>query len=253
MPKRNRDPIVGGFTLIELLVVIAIIAILAAILFPVFARARSRALSTACLSNTNQIGRALMMYADDNEEQVMWNWWDWHRPLDSYVKSGDVFGCPASRAPKPYRKTFAAGAFPRVSSSYPAGDYWTNQAGYPYIWGHYTLNVEFLENFGDSSQSYIPSSHRISKWKTPSGVILVAECQDFVKTPRSDSSAPYIEPEGTTWTEVWNELASRHNGGCNCVFGDGHSAWKNHDWFLTQEGKHAICPAREFLTPTQPF
>src|SRR5690554_3954884 len=55
----------GGFTLIELLVVIAIIAILAAILFPVFAQARAKARQTACMSNMKQLGTALLMYAQD--------------------------------------------------------------------------------------------------------------------------------------------------------------------------------------------
>ncbi|MCC6484638.1 MAG: prepilin-type N-terminal cleavage/methylation domain-containing protein [Armatimonadetes bacterium] len=58
----------SGFTLIELLVVIAIIAILAAILFPVFAKARQTALKAGCQSNLNQIGKAVMMYTQDNEE-----------------------------------------------------------------------------------------------------------------------------------------------------------------------------------------
>ena len=61
-----------GFTLIELLVVIAIIAILAAILFPVFAQAREKARQTTCLSNCKQIGTALQLYVDDYDETVPW-------------------------------------------------------------------------------------------------------------------------------------------------------------------------------------
>src|SRR5476651_819462 len=66
MHPRSRH----GFTLIELLVVIAIIAILAAILFPVFARAREQARRTSCLSNMKQIGLALFMYAQDYDETL---------------------------------------------------------------------------------------------------------------------------------------------------------------------------------------
>src|ERR1700716_4263053 len=84
-----------GFTLIELLVVIAIIAILAAILFPVFAQAREKARQSTCLSNLKQIGLAIMTYAQDYDETlVMANYPDgpnnilWMGLLDPYVKSG---------------------------------------------------------------------------------------------------------------------------------------------------------------------
>ena len=65
-----------GFTLIELLVVIAIIAILAAILFPVFAQAREKARAIACMSNMKQIGLAIQMYIQDNDERIFYrsNW-----------------------------------------------------------------------------------------------------------------------------------------------------------------------------------
>ncbi len=64
----------AGFTLIELLVVIAIIAILAAILFPVFAKARQRAVQTKCINQMKQIGTALIQYASDNDNRLPWAW-----------------------------------------------------------------------------------------------------------------------------------------------------------------------------------
>jgi prepilin-type N-terminal cleavage/methylation domain-containing protein len=94
--KRN------GFTLIELLVVIAIIAILAAILFPVFAKAREKARSTACLNNLKQLGTAHQMYMDDWDNAFLYtNMADWETlrswpvSLKSYVKSEGVLRCPS--------------------------------------------------------------------------------------------------------------------------------------------------------------
>src|ERR1700676_4164590 len=79
--SRSRN----GFTLIELLVVIAIIAILAAILFPVFARARESAKKTSCLSNTKQIGLAAMMYLNDYDDTYWWNPWPGGQNPDFYL------------------------------------------------------------------------------------------------------------------------------------------------------------------------
>lgn len=102
-----------GFTLIELLVVIAIIAILAAILFPVFASARESARKTACLSNTKQLGLATLLYAQDYDEQFPLFTWDyatywsigwnpsinkWSREraiLYPYTKSNGIQACPS--------------------------------------------------------------------------------------------------------------------------------------------------------------
>lgn len=102
-----------AFTLMELLVAISIIAILAAMLFPVFSRAREAARRTSCLNNTHQIGSGLLMYRADYDDTMppasypqdvygmpdgsTGQWFVWYHVLHPYVKNYDVFNCPGNR------------------------------------------------------------------------------------------------------------------------------------------------------------
>jgi prepilin-type N-terminal cleavage/methylation domain-containing protein/prepilin-type processing-associated H-X9-DG protein len=118
---RRVCPVSRGFTLIELLVVIAIIAILAAILFPVFAQAREKARQASCLSNCKQLGLASNMYVQDYDETFPGHDWPkgeglhalpdgrtyrghvgWPLLFYPYVKNGAVFTCPSDPDPKRY-------------------------------------------------------------------------------------------------------------------------------------------------------
>lgn len=114
-PRSGARP-TRGFTLIELLVVIAIIAILAAILFPVFAQARESARATQCLSNMRQLGLGLRMYAtdvDDTYPNIYQGWglnppdpasqegWLWKNAIAPYLKNKGIFVCPSNPVAPP--------------------------------------------------------------------------------------------------------------------------------------------------------
>ena len=103
-PLRRYRPL--GFTLIELLVVIAIVAILAAILFPVFQKVRENARRTVCISNLKQVSLAALQYSQDNEEQIVHTElgedageYFWGDMLQPYLRSWQVLTCPDASAP----------------------------------------------------------------------------------------------------------------------------------------------------------
>jgi prepilin-type N-terminal cleavage/methylation domain-containing protein/prepilin-type processing-associated H-X9-DG protein len=170
----------NGFTLIELLVVIAIIAILAAVLFPVFARARESARQTKCLSNLSQLCKAAYMYADDYDH-LLPSAYEWHigRPyteeaLEPYVKDKMVFRCPDDSGDTwpggnktPYWEVWG------TSYGYPGVNYFNN--GWNYVAG---LEIGAVENpggmplFFDHRPWHLMLS-RTSAWNTQGGMTMV--------------------------------------------------------------------------------
>src|SRR5438093_7197885 len=144
MKGRNRN----GFTLIELLVVIAIIAILAAILFPVFAQAREKARAASCLSNLKQLSLGMLMYSQDYDETFPEWRWDlhykdgsfsknngttvWWNAIYPYVKNAKVYTCPSAKYQQTLRQDGAWG--------------WFNQAN--------LAQTQINKAFWDSSISY---------------------------------------------------------------------------------------------------
>lgn len=203
-----------AFTLIELLVVIAIIAILAAILFPVFTAARQKAQQTRCMNNMTQIGKAMMMYMDDSAgytpfawNRTNWSIWDsdtWRERLQGkYTKSRGVFQCPVPTAAP------------------PTG--WTKDKA-KYI-GHYGINVYITMN--DTATSYI-GYRLITTVPKQSRTILVTENRD------SDwSGEPYSNESTGGAGQFYPYHGDRQSMGGIFVFCDGHAAFMS--VFKTQE------------------
>lgn len=254
-----------AFTLIELLVVIAIIAILAAILFPVFAQAKAAAKKTSALSNMKQIGTATFLYMGDWDDVVGRKWWDMHIDLLPYTKSIDIFLDPASGSPKPVQRNFSGlnmtdngnSGNPIAGDPGVTGTFWTNVpegmaiggAIRPVIMGHYARNDELLHNYGFDGQSggVTNSASNASTWRSVSDKIMFSFSKgggdDKDGNIWNNNNAPYFEPGGTNWNEIFAQIATRHQDGAPFVMLDGSAKYRKSVWLQSQEGKKALNPS----------
>jgi prepilin-type N-terminal cleavage/methylation domain-containing protein/prepilin-type processing-associated H-X9-DG protein len=211
-----------AFTLIELLVVIAIIAILAAILFPVFARAREKARQASCQSNLKQLMLGMLMYIQDYDERFPTYYWGegnsgipnsctWFGGIYAYVKNVQLYECPSSNLGG--HKSWAV---------------WVNNTYPQFI--NATINYGYSEIIGN-----VGGGCRITRLTAPAETLVLADCTStwiggywqssdrahLRRVAFARGGAPCGCPPNLTMDPAW----ALHNGGSNCAFADGHVKW----------------------------
>jgi prepilin-type N-terminal cleavage/methylation domain-containing protein/prepilin-type processing-associated H-X9-DG protein len=198
----------NGFTLIELLVVIAIIAILAAILFPVFAQAREKARAATCMSNGKQMGLAMMMYAQDYDESYVPGWYAgppeqwWLTLAQPYMKdreAGGLRSCPSAPAKK---------------WAYAMNDWLSLK------------NQSAIPNIADTV--LISDTNQIPEWDMYSSSTLYVWWKPEAWNPKPTSNFSKGDPNASIVdidedvNKAKGYIRYRHNEGANIVWADGH-------------------------------
>ena len=239
---RRRNSKIPGFTLIELLVVIAIIAILAAILFPVFARARENARRSSCQSNLKQIGVGVMMYVQDYDERY---------PLGSVLRVDLGPEWSTSSVPNGDFATSTTILWPLFVNPYTKNLQIYRCPSTPHdgdpSYGNYGVNEELMSNTTGES---IP----IAGIDSTSQTYMIMDAGRYILTPNraySPSTSLYLPGTGPgspnnlvaiTFTGSIADLdadykTGRHFGGVNMAFADGHVKWLKSEIVVAQAKK----------------
>lgn len=215
-----------AFTLIELLVTISIISVLAAILFPVFARARENARRASCMSNMKQIGLGVMMYVQDYDEKYplyrrettqpppfpvyKTDYWEWQHMIFPYTKSEQLYWCPSGNDYRAYNGNYGANYSLIRNTS-------TSLANVDATASTYMIM--------DAGTSYIltTDAYRVNK----GGARYLPGSGQFV-TPESAVSSGWYESDFNN---------GRHFGGVNMIFADGHVKWLKSEVVLSESKK----------------
>lgn len=245
-----------AFTLIELLVVIAVISILAAILFPVFARARENARRASCMSNLKQMALGVMMYTQDYDERYPhaqisttqlppdgYFWftgrWYWPQMIYPYTKNSEMFFCPSSSVtardtagrPTPYRNHYGAnalilptaGAIPSkslASISSPSTTYLAMDMG------AYALAPNEFVYPGVTTVRGVTSPAN-TYWYLPGTADLVGGTSPFASGANQKNDPDY--------------QSGRHFNGVNVAFADGHVKWLKAETVFREAEKCTDC------------